>query len=74
MVRRALAETSVDPAHVAVIGDTVFDIQMALAAGAASVGVSWGYHDPADLRAAGADRIAGAFAEVPEAVMALLSG
>lgn len=74
MVLRAIAETGADPAQVAVIGDTVFDIEMARAAGVASLGVSWGYHTPDDLSAAGAGSIAGTFADVPEAVMALLSG
>ncbi len=74
MVQRAIAETGVDAANVAVIGDTVFDMEMARAAGVASVGVSWGYHDPDSLSAAGAGRIAGEFAEVPGAIAALLSG
>lgn len=74
MVRRAIAETGVESSRVAVIGDTVFDIEMARAAGVASVGVSWGYHDTDSLSAAGAGRMADAFADVPGAVMALLSG
>ncbi len=54
MVLQAMAETGVDAAHTVVIGDTVFDIEMARAAGASSLGVAWGYHPAADLRAAGA--------------------
>lgn len=47
MVLRAMAETGVGPAHTVVIGDTSFDMEMARAAGAFAIGVSWGYH-PAD--------------------------
>jgi len=44
--------------HVAMIGDTVFDIEMAVAAGADPVGVAWGYHPAAELGAAGARVVA----------------
>ena len=74
MVQRAMSETGVDPSGVVVIGDTVFDIQMARAAGVASVGVAWGYHPTDELSAAGAGAIAQAFADVPDAVKLLLSG
>jgi phosphoglycolate phosphatase len=36
-----------------VVGDTIYDIAMARAAGAAAIGVSWGYHTRASLTAAG---------------------
>ncbi len=36
------------------IGDTTFDMEMALAAGVGALGVAWGYHPPDELRAAGA--------------------
>jgi phosphoglycolate phosphatase len=42
-----------------VIGDTSFDIAMALNAGSRAIGVAWGYHDTADLVHAGAHAIAG---------------
>jgi phosphoglycolate phosphatase len=54
MVLQAIAETGVDAAHTVVVGDTVFDIEMARAAGAFGLGVAWGYHPVADLHAAGA--------------------
>ena len=50
---RAAPETSV------VIGDTSYDIGMALAAGAGAIGAGWGYHDAEELAAAGAHGIAG---------------
>lgn len=74
MVRRALAETGVDPAATVVIGDTTYDIQMARNARVASVGVSWGYHPVAELEAAGADRIVHGGAEVAGVVLELLEG
>jgi phosphoglycolate phosphatase len=57
MVLQAIAETGADAAHTVVIGDTVFDIEMARAAGAFGLGVAWGYHPVADLHAAGATSV-----------------
>lgn len=57
MVLRAMADCACEPAETVVIGDTTFDMEMARAAGATAIGVSWGYHDPAELRAAGAAAI-----------------
>jgi phosphoglycolate phosphatase len=39
------------------IGDTTFDVLMARAAGAVPVGVAWGNHPEAELRAAGVRHI-----------------
>ncbi|MFD1511135.1 HAD-IA family hydrolase [Lacimonas salitolerans] len=44
MVLTAMDETGVDPRDTVVVGDTVFDMQMARAAGAHGIGVAWGYH------------------------------
>src|SRR5690242_19124516 len=44
MLRRAMAETGADPSATAMIGDTTYDIVMALNAGTAAIGVGWGYH------------------------------
>jgi phosphoglycolate phosphatase len=35
----------------------VYDIKMAVNAGVKSIGVDWGYHDPQDLRTAGAGQV-----------------
>ena len=74
MVQQAMADTGVDPACVVMIGDTVFDIQMARAARVATIGVAWGYHPVDELSAAGADRIATAFPDIPRLVKSMLSG
>jgi phosphoglycolate phosphatase len=54
MVIEAMRETGATPADTVVVGDTTFDMAMARAAGAAAVGVAWGYHPPEALRAVGA--------------------
>jgi len=54
MVLNAMSETAVEPENTFVVGDTTFDMEMARAAGATAIGVAWGYHDPVDLRRAGA--------------------
>ncbi|WP_109807620.1 HAD-IA family hydrolase [Sphingosinithalassobacter portus] len=54
MVETAMAEAGAAPETTVVIGDTSFDMAMAAAARAHGVGVSWGYHAPAELLSAGA--------------------
>ncbi len=58
MVMTAMAEAGTRPADTVVIGDTSFDMAMALNAGTRALGVAWGYHDTADLLRAGAHAIA----------------
>jgi phosphoglycolate phosphatase len=57
MVLKAMAACACDAAETVVIGDTTYDMEMARAAGATAIGVSWGYHPPADLVATGAARV-----------------
>lgn len=64
MLRRAMAETGADPAATAMIGDTTFDILMALNARTAAIGVGWGYHPAEELKAAGAHEVVEAAHEV----------
>lgn len=54
MICAALTETGVVPRRAVIIGDTCFDVDMARAAGVASIGVGWGYQPAAGLMA---DRI-----------------
>ncbi len=65
MIHRALAETGADVADAVMLGDTTYDIEMAVAAGVVPIGVSWGYHDVGALEAAGASAIATAYGDVP---------
>lgn len=58
MVTECCDETGMTPAQTVVIGDAIYDMQMAKAAGAKALGVSWGYGPVEDLLKAGADHIA----------------
>jgi phosphoglycolate phosphatase len=64
MVLAAMRETGAAPQDTVVVGDTVFDLEMAHAAGARAIGVAWGYHSVSALRAAGADAMIESFAEL----------
>ena len=58
MLEAALAEALALARDAVMIGDTSFDISMAVAAGVRPIGVAWGYHTPAELLAAGAEAVA----------------
>jgi phosphoglycolate phosphatase len=70
MVLDAMRATGAAPADTVMIGDTVFDITMARAAGTAGIGVGWGYHPPAALAEAGAHTVIDEF----PALMPVLDG
>ncbi|MBY0253381.1 MAG: HAD-IA family hydrolase [Methylobacterium organophilum] len=72
MLLAALAEAAAVPARSVMVGDTTYDIDMARAAGMASIGVAWGYHDAAALRAAGASRVIDRFDALDRALDAAL--
>lgn len=67
MALAAMVEAGAGPETSVVIGDTSFDVGMALAASAGAIGAAWGYHDRDELAAAGAHGIA----EGPAAVFAI---
>lgn len=58
MAEAALFEAGADRREAVMIGDTVYDMQMARDAGLRAIGVAWGYHEPRELTAAGAEWIA----------------
>ncbi len=58
MVLECCVEMGFEPANSVVIGDSVFDMEMAKSAGAGAIGVAWGYNEVPMLRSAGADEIA----------------
>jgi phosphoglycolate phosphatase len=66
MLEAAMAEAGAAPGQTAMIGDTTYDIEMALAAGCRALGVAWGYHAPEELLAAGAEAVALTAAELKE--------
>ena len=66
MLEAALVEAQAEPARAVMIGDTMFDIHMALAAGVRAIGVGWGYHTAHELLDAGAEAVAATPAELGE--------
>lgn len=70
MVNTALFEAAAEPGNAVMIGDTVFDMEMARLAGVRGIGVSWGYHPPAELIAAGAETVAEDPAQLAEYLLA----
>lgn len=71
MALAAIAEAAAAPKTSFVVGDTAFDMGMALAAGATAIGAGWGYHEPRDLLAAGAAAVAGTPAEVLDLIASM---
>lgn len=65
ILQDAMAETGAVPHATVMIGDTTYDIQMAVNAGSLSIGVSWGYHGTDELSATGANGIAQSFHDLP---------
>ena len=58
MVEQAIADAGAAPFSSIVVGDTSFDMEMAVNAGAAGVGAGWGYHEKEELIKAGAVAVA----------------
>lgn len=68
MLEAALFEAAVQPGDAVMIGDTSFDMEMALAAGVRAIGVAWGYHEAHELREAGAVAVAETAEELGELI------
>lgn len=64
ILQLVLRDLRVDCSQATFVGDTVFDMEMALAAGVRPVGVSWGYHRPQELLQAGAEAIIDRFDQI----------
>jgi phosphoglycolate phosphatase len=58
MVSQAIADAGAAPVTTIVVGDTSFDMAMAVNAGAAGIGAGWGYHEAEELLEAGAVAVA----------------
>ena len=57
MLKAAMIEAGATAESTVMIGDTSYDMAMAVTARAHPLGVSWGYHDAGDLIAAGAAQV-----------------
>ena len=68
MVEQAIADAGASPATSFVVGDTSFDMAMAVNAGALGIGAAWGYHDAEELLGAGAAAVATQPLEVLEVI------
>lgn len=71
MILQAMDETGVAPEDVIMIGDTSYDIEMAVSAGVRGVGVTWGYHPASELLAAGAHHLVDDYAGLDQLLRSL---
>lgn len=65
MIQRAMQETGAQPARTAMVGDSSFDIEMAVAAGVVPVAVSWGFQPVETLVALGARHVLARSTDLP---------
>ena len=65
MLEKAMLAAGALPERTFMIGDTSFDMTLAKNAGCRAIGVTWGYHDDAELRESGAERLIDRFDELP---------
>lgn len=72
MLETAMRETGATPGETVMIGDTTFDIEMGVAAGCKTIGVTWGYHEPRELIAVGANTMIDRYDQLVGAVRQLL--
>lgn len=68
MVEQAIADAGASPGTSIVVGDTSFDMAMAVNAGATGIGAGWGYHDAQELVEAGAAAVADRPLDVIQAI------
>ncbi len=74
MIHQAMSEAGAERENTVMIGDTVYDLKMAQAAGVGSVGVDWGYHSTADLQATSPDVLLSHFNELHGALEVFWQG
>jgi phosphoglycolate phosphatase len=74
MVLNACAATGILPEKTVMVGDSIYDMEMARDAGAYGVGVSWGYGEPSDLTRSGAQVIINQFKELEKIIQTKLAG
>lgn len=71
MLRQAMRDAGAEADATLMIGDTVFDMAMAMNAGVHPIGVDWGYHDAEELSGAGARIVADDYAALAAYIEAL---
>jgi phosphoglycolate phosphatase len=64
MLYNAMRDTGVDAEFVFMVGDTTYDMSMAVNAGTRAIGVSWGYHEAEELLEAGAEVVVHSYNEL----------
>ncbi len=74
MLHRAMSEAGIEAQYTVMIGDTTYDMEMAVNAGTKAIGVSWGYHADGELLSAGADVIIHGYWDLPSALEDLVDG
>jgi phosphoglycolate phosphatase len=74
MVDQAIADAGATPETTIVIGDTSFDMAMAVAARARGIGAGWGYHDAHELIEAGASAVAETPGDVVDLIQEQVDG
>ena len=74
MVLQAMSQTGARPSQTVMVGDTTFDMQMAVAARAHAVGVAWGYHPRSSLQASGAHALIECYSQLPATIDRLIAG
>ncbi len=70
MLQAAMDAVLAEPEGTVMIGDTAYDMAMAKSCGVRAIGVAWGYHEMAELSAAGAEFVARTPAELREFLLA----
>jgi phosphoglycolate phosphatase len=68
MVLENIRATGANPAKTVVIGDSEHDIAMAVAAGTAAIGVTWGFGTREEMMAAGAHQVVDTMADLSAAL------
>jgi phosphoglycolate phosphatase len=71
MLMQAMAEVGGTPESTVMIGDTSYDMMMAMHAKATGIGVTWGYHSAAELQRSGAKSLVRSFSALEVALREL---
>ena len=72
MIERAIADAGAERHATVMVGDTVYDVEMARHAGVGALGVAWGYHPSEELARAGAHVVIDDYSELEHALAGLL--